>query len=388
MREVLTIDVRRLDPHAALAVHRRRLLARTDQRGASRDSRGEDGVAQAPQRRVLNDATVAVLTSERATGEVLTIAVLGEPQLLVVQRVHHETVRLEARGERDLRARAEHRISEIRVVRSGLSLDTLAVEQAEHVEARSVATQKLIFLEHQQLVQQAVVDLRDEEGEILGHLVRDLDPARDLAQGLSHRLVVRERQTRLLGVLTDESEVAPRRGVKVVLDEVGDRRRRERARTEPVSDGRSFLVGVDDAGVDLRLEKARPGGRHLVSVTRSLQATRELRRIHREPGALALGEGLAQGLDRVLTERASSGAATLTSLIGGLAEGLENARGLLRHRDALVEFRDLGALGDDELVLIRREVAGLGLGLLGHVANLSDKLEALFLEGRHVMPLP
>src|SRR5690606_2724704 len=83
VREVVIVAVGGLDPDAALAVHGGRVLEGSDQRGASRDRRADNG-PQPPHRRVLQDAAVAVLALEVAAAVVLAVSVLAQAKVLVI----------------------------------------------------------------------------------------------------------------------------------------------------------------------------------------------------------------------------------------------------------------------------------------------------------------
>src|SRR5690606_18656376 len=167
----------RLHAHTTLAVHSGRLLERAHEDRASSNRRRDDS-PQTPHVRLVLDPTVAIRTVEEPAAEVLAVEVLREAQRLVVGRVDDQAVRVQTRTGRDLRDRTEDRVRD-GVTRSDratkLGLHTGTVQEAGQVLTRAVAAQNLVLLEDAQGVQEAVVDLRHNEVEVLDHLVRNLD---------------------------------------------------------------------------------------------------------------------------------------------------------------------------------------------------------------------
>ena len=208
-----------LDADATLPVHGRGLTERANQNGLRLHHRSDHG-AHTPNGRLLHDRTVAVFTLEEPTTEVLTVAVLAEAEVLVVDGVDHDTIGGEAGGGGDLGRGAEDRVWVVRDGGCGLGLDAGAVQQTLDVGAGAVTVEELRLLREAEQVHASVVDLGDEEPEVLDHLVGELQDTRDLLQTIGLHRGICEVHRRLQRAFSHRTETTLDEGS---LNEVGHR---------------------------------------------------------------------------------------------------------------------------------------------------------------------
>src|SRR5699024_7500629 len=102
MSEVLTINVRGLHTDTALAVHGGSLLTSTNQSIAMGNSSRDDW-SLSPHRWLCTESTLTVLAYEWATCMVLAVAVLRQPECLIIHRVHVHTISIQTISQLDLR---------------------------------------------------------------------------------------------------------------------------------------------------------------------------------------------------------------------------------------------------------------------------------------------
>src|SRR5690625_1939913 len=184
--EVIHVRIRGLHAHTALAVHGRSSAERTNQSRLRRDSR-RNNRPQAPHRRLPINVTVTILASEVTATEVLPVAVLVQAQRLVVGRVDDKRIGSEPGSGLHLRHGPEQRIRVVLSAKAGLGLDTGPVEQPLNLRAGAGPVEQLILLSQREQVQPALVDLGDEEGCILKHLIGELEEPGDLTKSVRLR---------------------------------------------------------------------------------------------------------------------------------------------------------------------------------------------------------
>ena len=108
--------------------------------------------------------------------------VLQEPERLVVGRVDDDPVRGQAGHVLHGHDRPEDGVLHRLARPPGQRLDAGAVEHTVQVRAGAVTVQDLALLGLREHPETPVVDLGDHEGEILDHLIRDIEPSGNLGQ--------------------------------------------------------------------------------------------------------------------------------------------------------------------------------------------------------------
>src|SRR5690606_15872227 len=329
-----------------------------DDRGADRDSRGHDG-PQTPDRGLPLDATAAVLALEEPTTVVLLVAVLRQPQGLVVRRVDDDTVSGQTGRGLDLRHRPEQRVGVVLGVLRRLRLHTRPLEQALDVRARTGTGEQLGLLDEGQQVQSPLVDLRHPEVGVLDHLVGELEEPGDLLERVGLLRRVGDVELRLGAALGDGGQ----RALDRTLDEVGDgvAVRAERALPEQV--GHNRATERPDDGPVVRGQPRRQGRRGRLRVVVPLRPP--LR--GRDGGAAVclhtLQALVADVLDEVLAEGRGLGVG-VAGLLARVTERPELGHdrvSLVGRLDLRVQLVGLRQVGVDLLLLLRGEAPTLRL---------------------------
>src|SRR5699024_3396434 len=223
--KVGVMGVGALHADSTLAVDRGGRLQGADDSGPGCSSRGDDG-PEAPHGRLPVDAVVAVLALEEAAPEILSIAVLREAQALVVHGVDNEGIRCEAG---DVLNRGHGAVDRLRVVLGAGSielasgLDTGPVQQTKNLRAGAGPIEQLVLLGESEQVQPALVDLGNEEGCILEHLIGDLQKAGDLFESVGPHGRISNVELGLGPTFRDGREVAFDRPFDQIRDGVGVR---------------------------------------------------------------------------------------------------------------------------------------------------------------------
>src|SRR5699024_8976240 len=94
------------------------------------------------------------------------------------------------------------------------------VQNTDNGTTSTGTIQQRIFFKHAKLIQQTVVNFSDNERQVFGHFIRYYDPTREFVQRLSILVVIRERDTRLLGSLSHVIKVAVLVRVERFLHEI------------------------------------------------------------------------------------------------------------------------------------------------------------------------
>src|SRR5699024_5419739 len=76
--------------------------------------------------------------------------------------------------------------------------------------------------------------------QLFGHFIRNFDPARDFLQRLSNLVIIRESDTRFLGILSNIIKIAMLIRVERFLHEILQRGLSDRPRAKPISNRRTL----------------------------------------------------------------------------------------------------------------------------------------------------
>src|SRR5699024_10208259 len=329
------------------------------------------------------DATLTVLAYEWATSKVLAVAVLRQPECLIIQWVHDHTISIQTSSQLDLRLRTVQGIQVILCTTGGFSLQTFTVQNTGNGTTSTGTIQQRIFFKHEQLIQESVVNFSDNERQVFGHFIRNFDPTRDFLQRLSNLVIIRESNPRFLGILSHVIKVAVLVRVERFLHEILQRGLSDRPRAKPIRNRRTLNMLMNNVPVNFRFKQTITSGRYLVRITSSFHpGQREIQRRSSSARPLCLNpsQRIFQ-ITRGMVAKGSPKSVFFHLLLLSRLRSTQRSKeviGRFRSLDLFVQFLNFSALSVDLLSFLHRQLTVFGLGFLRKVAGSLQRGVALF----------